>query len=117
MRCATRLATRMRRPVRTTIAALLLAGCATAPGTSGDPPAAVVLRWDSTSVPDPLRPQNDPPDAIMIRWAAAASDTIDPAYLAERHCLAWDRRAEQVSEQVDGATRLAEFVCKPLRQR
>jgi hypothetical protein len=104
-------------PVSTVIAALLLAGCSPAPGTSGDPPAAVVLRWDSTSVPDPLRPQNDPPDAIMIRWAAAASETIDPAYLAERHCLAWDRRAEQVSEQVDGATRRAEFVCKPLRQR
>jgi hypothetical protein len=57
----------------------------------------------------------------MVRWTPAASDTIDPEYLAEQHCLAWDRRVEQVGEQVseqaDGETRLAEFVCKPLWQR
>src|SRR6202030_4475380 len=92
MRCATRIATKMRRPVSIVIAALLLAGCAPARSALDDPPAAVMLRWDQTSVPDPLRPQNDPPDAIVIRWTPAASDTIDPEYAAEQHCLAWDRR-------------------------
>jgi hypothetical protein len=106
----------MRRPLSFMMAALLLPGCAAARSASGDPPAAVVLRWDQ-SAPDPLRPQNDPPNAIPVRWTPATGDTVDPKYLAEQHCLAWDGRAEQVSEQVNGETRLAEFVCKPLWQR
>jgi len=106
----------MKRSISVMIAALLLAGCAAARSASDDPPAAVMLRWDQ-SAPDPLRPQNDPPNAILVRWTPAAGDIVDPKYLAEQHCLAWDGRAEQVSEQVSGETHLAEFVCKPLRQR
>jgi len=106
----------MRRRIPVMIAALLLPGCAAPRSASDIPPAAVVLRWDQ-SAPDPLRPENDPPTAILVRWTPAAGDIVDPKYMAEQHCLAWDRRAEQVSEQISGETRLAEFVCKPLGER
>lgn len=96
--------------------AFLLAECGADQRVPDDPPASVVLRWDSAA-PDPLAPRNDPPDAILIRWTAASASDIDASELAERHCLAWDRRAEQVREQVSGDTWLAEFVCRPLLGR
>jgi hypothetical protein len=74
-------------------------------------PASIVLHWNESHPEPPLR-ANPPPDRITIRWIPPPLDAIDVKYLAEDHCLAWDRHAEEVRHETDGAVHVAEFVCK-----
>lgn len=67
---------------------------------------AIVMRWD--------RKQSGPPDRLLFRWTPAAPAEFDPHSVAEKHCLAWNRRAQQVSERAAGDARIAEFVCTRL---
>jgi hypothetical protein len=73
-----------------------------------EPPATIALNWN-----DPAAEQSGvPPDSISIDWNPLENSASDVNYLAERHCLAWDRHALQVNERVDGNIRRSEFVCR-----
>jgi hypothetical protein len=98
------------------VAALALPACAPSPSSHGKPSTAIVLRWER-SPSGPVLAANDPPDSVLVHWTPSAISRREVREMADRHCLAWNRYAEPVSERVDGETALTEFACTPPRSR
>lgn len=92
-------------------ASILLAGCAPPAYVVSDPPDTIVQHWNPAP-PGQQIAAAGPPDSITIRWDPARDTASDMAYIAERHCLAWDEHAEQVKIEADGHRRISTFVCK-----
>lgn len=93
----------------------LLAACARPADSRAELPDAIALHWTRPSS-ESMVDVDRPPDKIMIRWRSGVGPGRDDvAYLAERHCLAWNAHAAETRELVSGDARLAEFVCRDSR--
>lgn len=90
--------------------ALLLGACA-APGES---PLTIAYRWTPPGArPSPIQHplRNQAPDLLLIRWNPAEISGEDVDFVAERQCLAWNRRYRLVGEATSDGFRVARFAC------